>query len=171
MKILTLAGNDKMFYAERGISRPPEERLGLEFWWQINSFAKNFEFRINWYYFENGTMNRYFASMIYDVPRTRWMYLDYDGYYRDLSNGTQNIPIAETAVWIYAKLVVDFNSGEYVRFSSGDKTFDLEGLKFPSVTSFGNERIDWRFSVTNRDDDYSATANIDNVKVNPESAS
>jgi hypothetical protein len=170
MKILTPVGNNKWFYAERGISRPSEKRLGLEFWWQINSFTKNFEFRINWYHFENGTVHRYFASLIYDVPRTCWKYLDSDGYYHDIPNGTQNVPIADTAVWIYAKLVVDFESGKYVRFYSGDKTFDLSNLRFPSVAAFGNERIDWRFSLTNSDNSYSATANIDNVKVSYESS-
>jgi hypothetical protein len=170
MKIVTQIGKDKMYYAERGISRPSNARIGLEFWWQINGLVKFFEFRINWYYFENGTVRRYFASLRYDAEKTSWEYLASDGSYYNVTNGVQSLPIADTAVWIHSKLVVDFEAQKYVKFSCADKTYDLGALELCNVESFGNERIDWRFSVENRSNEYSAVANVDDVKVTIESA-
>lgn len=168
MRIVTPLGDNKIYYAERGTSRPTSEKFGLDFWWQVNSVAKNFEFTINWYYFENGTIRRYCASILYEVVGTNWEYLGSDGYYHSIVNGIQRLPIADTAIWIHAKLVVDFRTEEYVTFVSADKVFALSPTELPKLESFGNERIDWRFTVTNGNDAFSAIANVDDVKVTGE---
>jgi len=168
MKIVTQIGNDKMYYAERGISRPSDAKIGLDFWWQINGFAKFFEFRINWYYFENEAVRRHFASLRYDVENTSWEYLASDGHYHSITDGVQNLPVADTAVWIHSKLVVDFETQRYVKFFCADRKYDLSALGLCNVESFGNERIDWRFSAENRSNEYSAVANVDDVRVTVE---
>jgi len=161
MKILTPSGSGKEYYAERGISLPFSKRLELRFWWQINSNAKTFEVQINWYYLESETTRRFTASLVYLTSGTRWLYLATDGYYHDVQNGTQKVPVADTAVWIQSRLVVDFGTHQYVEFSCGDRKFDLDEQALPNLVAFGGERIDWRFSVVNSNDNYSATANID----------
>lgn len=107
-------------YKYLGILNPG--KIGLETSFTVNSSTTYVSFQF-WYY--DGTeVHR--GYMTYDLPNTRWFYFNDAGGDTILANGvdlrTTNSP------WHTAKLVLDTNTDNYVRFIYNNTEIDMSNI-------------------------------------------